>query len=290
MIDSLYAMLNGLHHTTKKEDVLETLEVIMSGISETVIPSLDMLINDPKSTNEISDSILNILSQTGDIKHRNNVDIFSGIKETMITILNSKADIVDLIQNELSDYVTDTNPKAKDLAILRLINDIGSISLYLPDFIYMLIMDDKDTDIPAVRIKEIRGNAGSFAEMYKAYSGNKLEVVIEDITKIGDIEIDLKVSKSITGVALSRAGKLVKFPLINNFINNPIYHVRMLMVDWEMKRYEALKDKKRLIELRLLELKLKQNNEDSAELRKQVQYYEDKISTIEYKLAKIKDE
>jgi hypothetical protein len=290
MLDSLFAMLNGLRHTTKKESVIVNLEMIMAGISKILIPILDEVINDPKNTNKISDSILNIIAQTGNIKHKDNVDIFKDIKETMITILNSKADIVDLIQNELSDYVTDNKPKAKDLAILRLVNDIGNMSLYLPDYIYILLMDVNNNDVPAVRIKEIRGQAGSFAEIYKAYSGNKLKTIIEDITKIGDVEIDPKASKSIMGIALSKAGKLVKLPIAHNFINNPIYHIRLWMVDSEIKQYETLKDKKRLIELRLMELKLKQNNnEDSAELRKQIQYYEDKIAAIEYKLAKIKD-
>jgi hypothetical protein len=288
MLDSLFAMFKGLEHTTKKEDVAKLLEITMSGISESVIPSLDLLINDPKNTNKISDSILNILTQTGNIKHKNNVDIFKDIKATMVTILNSKADIVDLINNELSDYVTDNKPKAKDLAIIRLINDISHISLYLPDLIYILIMDNNDNDVPTKRIKEIRGDAGSFAEIYKAYSGNKLKTVIEDITNIGDVEIDPNVSKSIMGVALSKSGKLAKLPVINNFINNPIYHIRMSLVDREIRQYEALEEKKRLIELRVMELKLKQNEKDTPKLRKQIQYYEDKIAAIEYQLFKIK--
>jgi hypothetical protein len=288
MLDSLFAMFKGLEHTTKKEDVAKLLEITMSGISESVIPSLDLLINDPKNTNKISDSILNILTQTGNIKHKNNVDIFKDIKATMVTILNSKADIVDLINNELSDYVTDNKPKAKDLAIIRLINDISHISLYLPDLIYILIMDNNDNDVPTKRIKEIRGDAGSFAEIYKAYSGTKLKTVIEDITNIGDVEIDPNVSKSIMGVALSKSGKLAKLPVINNFINNPIYHIRMSLVDREIRQYEALQEKKRLIELRVMELKLKQNEKDTPKLRKQIQYYEDKIAAIEYQLFKIK--
>jgi hypothetical protein len=61
----------------------------------------------------------------------------------------------------------------------------------------------------------------------------------------------------------------------------------MWLVDREMDKYESLKDTKKLIELRINELKLKERETRDPKLEKQIEYYEDKLASIEYEIKNI---
>jgi len=71
-----------------------------------------------------------------------------------------------------------------------------------------------------------------------------------------------------------------------NFIYNPIYHIRLFLVDLEELRLERLKDSKRLLELRLLELKNRANTENDPKLKEAITYYENKLEKIDRKIER----
>lgn len=78
--------------------------------------------------------------------------------------------------------------------------------------------------------------------------------------------------------------------IVASFIGNPIYHLRLLLVDLEMLRLETLKERKRVLELKVLELKQKETTgKVDPKLKNQIQYYEEKITKVNIKMDKIMD-
>jgi len=71
-----------------------------------------------------------------------------------------------------------------------------------------------------------------------------------------------------------------------NFIYNPIYHIRLFLVDLEELRLERLKDSKRLLELRLLERKNRANTENDPKLKEAITYYENKLEKLDRKIER----
>ena len=85
-----------------------------------------------------------------------------------------------------------------------------------------------------------------------------------------------------------------KVDVFNNlpqgFIGSPIYSVRLVFAQWESDRYRALKDKKRLLELRYLHLKLmKDQNQSDINIEREITHLQKHITTIDYKLSKIEE-
>jgi len=75
--------------------------------------------------------------------------------------------------------------------------------------------------------------------------------------------------------------------IATNFIGNPIYHLRLFLVDLSLMRLENLKEKKRLLELKLLELKSRQSGDiNNEKLRKQIEFYEEKLNKLDMKIKK----
>lgn len=74
---------------------------------------------------------------------------------------------------------------------------------------------------------------------------------------------------------------------VSSFIGNPIYHVRLVIAEWQEARYSMMRDKKKALELRLLHLKLLQDKENDAGVEKQIVYIQSRVSKLEYKMAKM---
>lgn len=78
--------------------------------------------------------------------------------------------------------------------------------------------------------------------------------------------------------------------LPNGFIGSPIYSIRLVFAQWEADRYKNLKDKKKLLELRFLHLKLmKEQSQSDINVEKEIEYLQKRITDIDYKLAKIEE-
>lgn len=67
---------------------------------------------------------------------------------------------------------------------------------------------------------------------------------------------------------------------------NPIYHVRMAIAEWRADRYQATKEEKKLIELRILNLKRAQDGKPDAGIQKEIEYSERRLANINYRIEK----
>jgi len=287
MLKSIIEYIGGLHHTVKKDSVSKSLDFIMANINNDVIPALEVVIDNGNLSNIETSSLLTTLGRSSNIKYKDNRDILVKIKGGFVNISKSYNTLSDLVEKELNDIITDKTITAKDAAILRIINDIGSMNSFILDFVYLILVDEKNTDLPKVKLKQIRDNVSTFASAYRVY-GDNFNKLLQDTYKISTNTIDINEGKeSMISVMLAKSGKIVNLPTASGFITNPIYHIRLWLVDKEIKKYESLKDKKRLIELKVMELKLEQNNESDPKLVKQIEYYENKLSRVEYEIEKI---
>lgn len=290
MLNSIIELVKGMHHTIKKEDVLKTTEFVFSNLNNEVIPTLDNLMQVKNLEQIVDTNIFSMISRSADIKSKDARDAVKKLKNGFVGINKSYKQVVGLIEDELSDVVTNKTVTAKDAAILRMVNDIGAMNNFVMDLSYLVIMNKEETNLPKFKMKTVKNNINGFGNAFQAY-GDKFSSTLKDMSKISSTLISISEGKeSFLGLNLKKTGKTVDLPMANGFINNPIYHIRMWLVDREVEKYESLKDKKRLVELRLMELKLEESNESDPKLRKQIEYYEDKLSKIEYSIEKIEND
>jgi hypothetical protein len=76
---------------------------------------------------------------------------------------------------------------------------------------------------------------------------------------------------------------------ISGFIGNPIFHIRMWLVDKEIEKYEALKTRKKILEGRILELKLGKDA-TSEKTKKAIDVFEKDILKIDDKIHRIEED
>lgn len=71
---------------------------------------------------------------------------------------------------------------------------------------------------------------------------------------------------------------------------NPIYHIGMLVAEWQAERYKLATEEKRSLEYRLLSLKEMRDGKRDAKLEQEIEYTENRIKKINFKLSKFEEE
>ena len=207
----------------------------------------------------------------------------------------------DYLLKEISDAVNDvvvsgalTAYKANLLRSVAHYYFMVRFALDLANFFYVVEAEEsgmdlgKDYKLNNKQKEFIVKNLWIYARMVAVY-GQDHEEFKDKLSKIDEITLPKDQVDDV--VDIYNADKVDMFNnLPNGFIGSPIYSIRLVFAQWEADRYKNLKDKKKLLELRFLHLKLmKEQSQSDINMEKEIEYLQKRITDIDYKLAKIEE-
>jgi hypothetical protein len=124
-----------------------------------------------------------------------------------------------------------------------------------------------------------------------AKSKQEVEKIIDTIP---DIVINISNADAVSSTI--DAGKLSPFSshgLIQGnsqtIFNNPIYHIGLMVAEWQANRYKLSKETKKVLELRLLNLQMIQQKNPDAKLEKEIEYIQSRIQGLDFKIKKMEE-
>jgi hypothetical protein len=273
------------NHTTKKDDVLEEINNTKQVINDDLLPSLKELLKLVDGDVKIADEakLKKLFEATGSKEKklkRYVSELYSFVEElgTGMTMLENVA------KAEMPTILTDKTTTARAGAIMGTMTNISSVTLFIPDIILFILYSVNGEKILYNRKeKDILLGAYSYSVIFKEYRGN-MKKLVTSIKHLSDTVVDDKLT-----IMASANDKKFRLPR-NGFSGNPIYHIRLWFVDREITKYESLKDKKELTKLKIADIKARQLDTPNPSLQKQIEYYEDKLSNIEYKISQIEED
>ena len=195
-------------------------------------------------------------------------------------ILTNQSKIVSSINTILSDSVNEKTITFKQYEMMNYIDDMYSNTYFATELLYILIRDEKNSMLSQKQVIKLLKQLPSF----------KLKVLNKVTVKEALATIANSSSESIYDRNSADAPDSIKMSgiKVSNFIGNPIFSFRKWLVDKDIDKAKALEDTKNLIELRLLELRNQTAGEsDNEGLRKQIEYYEDKLAEVDSKISKL---
>ena len=195
-------------------------------------------------------------------------------------ILTNQSKIVNSINTILSDSVNEKTITFKQYEMMNYIDDMYSNTYFTTELLYILIRDEKNSMLSQKQVIKLLKQLPSF----------KLKVLNKVTVKDALASIANSSSESIYDRNSADAPDSIKMSgiKVSNFIGNPIFSFRKWLVDKDIDKAKALEDTKNLIELRLLELRNQAAGEsDNEGLRKQIEYYEDKLAEVDSKISKL---
>lgn len=290
-MEAIRKLLQDMKHTVKKSDIMEQLNNTVLALNNEVLPTVNellTLVSEKNLSMETLPELSNLNRETFKSK-----DIKSFVNNIVISIKNLNtisADLISLADKEIPDLLGKDVVTVKQAYLLNVITNITNFTLYTPDIVLYIInlIDNKVNNKPLSFVKfkliEIRTDLNRYGNLLVMFKDSKN--IVSEINKLSKdrVLVDSKDNGTFNMLSFSKS----KLPLVG-FIGNPIYHIRMWFVDAEINKYELLKEKKKLTELKILELKARQNNEVDPKLQKAVEYQEEKLAKIEYQIRKTEE-
>lgn len=131
-------------------------------------------------------------------------------------------------------------------------------------------------------------NQGVFMLVMRAldHSDKEFHKIFADIPNI-DVNED-----TMSAVAASVGAKNLD-PLSLGFhgiVLNPIYHFRIALTEWQVARYDAAKEERKMLEYQILDLKNALDSKQDPKLEKALEYTQDRVSRLSFKIQKIEEE
>lgn len=272
-----------------KKAVLKSKTFLFNSLENEVLPALDVFISSNIKALSKNKFLSNSFSLMG-IKSSNSLDGVKELRDMFQDIMSYEQKIDKLILN-MNNVLLDKNTSLRDGTIVRVIEDLTFMSLYVLDFLYYSILDESDTNFTKMKIEVIKNELPEFIKLVKYYNKN-IKNILDEILELPDVPVSISQtdSSSMLDTFLKKIKKISFIPTTNGFVGNPIYHFRMWLVDREIRKYEALKDRKEALELRLMELRYQESGSTDENIKERIAYFEEKISKIEYEIAKIEKE
>ena len=223
----------------------------------------------------------------------NYIDISSAILQTLLKNIVIIEKLVD------KQYSNDIIRSAMTYSETQLLQYIETVS-FAVKYSRKILMYTLATETAAFRSNKMIGKELSPAEL-KWLLSNQVNYIHamqmvdgtarnleKTISSIPDIEVDVENVDAVTSsVGISKLNPISAG--IFGAVLNPIYHVRMAIADWQAANYDAAIEERKLVEYRLLDLKNAKDGTADAKLEKAIEYTQDRIKRLNYKIAKMED-
>lgn len=286
MVNGIKSILEDLKNNIKKEDVEKNIEFTIQLLDNDVIPALQELSN-TKVKGVLGNKTITSFGKMCGLKGTVN-SIFSSLHDFFKQAGTTLHTIDTLVDRKFPTIITEATVTGMTGSVVKIVTDLSSMSIFILDFVNYALADDGVGKPTRLQVERVKNGMGTFMELFKVYNNN-LETIEKELPNASNEILNFdQPNLGMLNILLSKTGKLIKLPVTNGFVGNPIYHIRMWMMDREIEKYEADKDRKRLLELKVLALNMDKEADgvDLNKINKQIEYYEDKIQDLEYKISK----
>ena len=221
--------------------------------------------------------------------------------DTLTLFANIKAN-GEYISKEISEAVNDvivsqalTAYKANLLRAVAHYAFMTRFALDLANFFYTNEVEASGADVSKEyklnkkQVEFITKNIWVYARLVSVY-GSDEKSFEERISSIEEVTLPSgEVDEVIDGFAGNKIDVFNNLP--SGFIGSPIYSIRLVFAEWEATRYQHLKNQKKLLELRLLHMKmLKESGQNDVNLEKEINHLQKRATDVDHQIARIEED
>lgn len=220
--------------------------------------------------------------------------------EVTYFILKRTLENIDTFEKMVDQYyahdVVRSAMSYSDTQLLQLIEAISFAARYSRK----LLMYTLAQEVDAYRDNNLRGSELTKAEIdwlmrnvqvfyltLRALdkSGKDYMDIFQDIP---DIAVDVDNADNVASMVGSQNLDPLRLGA-HGLILNPIYHVRIKLTEWQVARYDAAKEERKMLEFQILDLKNATEGKDDPKLEKALEYTQDRVSRLNYKIQKMEE-
>lgn len=292
-----FKYISSLLPSFSRDRILEDCRLTRTEITEETLPAYANALVILKGWKFKSDEIVMYQTQFNTLLATKNRNMFVTIHDSFKEIIQNLTDIEKLIDQTYNQEVASqglTYLKANQLQFVEACGFVSKFSRKLLN--YTLICETKSLDDASPEIAEsiskaesdwLRANFVSFTTAFSIVSSSAA-LVKKSLEAVPDITIT---SENIHTLPQTLGEKKID-PFMMRLIPiwmNPIYHLGLMVAEWQAERYHAAKEERRLIELRLLNMKMLQEGKPDARTQKMIEYNQERVRALNRAIAKMEE-
>lgn len=177
--------------------------------------------------------------------------------------------------------------------LLQFIEAVAFVSKYARKFLnYVYVCETAEfaeggtsvmESLTPAELEWIKANFVTFCQAFNIVTGNpsKIKTQLENVP-------DIVVTPDNTDTVGAQGSKVDPFHMgLIPIWMNPIYHVGMFVAEWQADRYNSAKQERKLVELRMLNLKKLHEGKPDAAVQREIQYLESRVQGLNFKIQKM---
>ena len=176
-----------------KKAVLKSKTFLFNSLENEVLPALDVFISSNIKALSKNKFLSNSFSLMG-IKSSNSLDGVKELRDMFQDIMSYEQKMDKLILN-MNNVLLDKNTSLKDGTLVRVIEDLTFMSLYVLDFLYYSILDESDTNFTKMKIEVIKNELPEFIKLVKYYNKN-IKNILDEILELPDVPVSISQTDS----------------------------------------------------------------------------------------------
>lgn len=293
--------VKSLLPSLQKNQITEDLRITLSELEEIVTPSYRFATEYLKTSKIKSDKNKEIASQ-----FYRNFDLQGSSKQpSYVGEINRRIEFVKenvvylrgLVEKDFDELTVSEGMTAKKVVVVRAVSALSFISRFSTDLLnYMYVQEaiavnaelDESLQLSPAALKHVERNIGHFASLLSDFG-----IPNKDFSKIlltlPEVVVSSRTDQALKGMYSDQQLDPFKSSYIQGFTGNPIYHMRMVVAEWQSNRYKSNKDKKKTLELRLLHLKLQNEGKDDPKIEQEINYVQGRVDKIERYLKDVEE-
>jgi hypothetical protein len=285
----------------EKDRVLEDIRVTSGELDSVIIPSYGYAADFFRTSKLRSDKNKELSSQfyrNFDDKSVSKQASFIGdIQKRLSNVKLNLEYVQGTLENVAERDMINEGLTAKKAVLIRAVEHMSYISRYSGDLLnYVYSYEaagtgatvDESMAVSVTTVRNIEKNIGNYARLLSKY-GQPNKDFSKEMELIPDIVLSTRGSEAIRGMYNETEVDPYASAMTVGFTYSPIYHIRMVVAEWQANRYKANKDKKKVLELRLLHLKMQTDQKNDPKLQQEIEYTQNRIDKIEHYLREVED-
>lgn len=266
LFNTFRSLVNGStgRSVLEKAVVIRSAGDVFDSIANNTIPALEYVcesyneeINNDKSgfTKSIYDNTHRIFKhRVKDVpsEYRNTyVSSYFIIKEIFSDLVNNKDKILSTLNNNLQQFIGTETTTIKDMTIINFLDCINYANNVCLDFIiYSIFTSSGEVKELHKNLRErVVSSTTSFFLNLAKLDMNNVNKFLKDLPKNSSIAMKNVEDSPVEDVASATKenGEHIETNGLDNFVGNPIYHVRLWIADFKHERYKQNLLKKEII-------------------------------------------
>ena len=297
----LFSFVKALLPRLGKDQILEDLRITAGELEQVVVPNFKHAADYFRINKFKSDANKTLSEMFYQRFEKGSMSKQSSIVGEVAVRLGFVQDNLAYVQAQIDELmerdIINEGLTAKKAILVRAADQISFISRFSSDllnYIYVYEAAEYGTEqqeamqlAPAVQKRVIAG-----IKIFASYIGDygipnkEFEKLV---LSVPDIVVSSRNENSIMGMYKEQEIDPFTSAYVQGFNNNPIYTVRLIFAEWQASRYKATKEKKKMLELRLLHLRLLQEKKNDSKIEAEIEYIQNRVDKMERSMREIEE-